>query len=237
MTEGRRAVSFSPMRKAIARRMVQSKQEAPHFYVSRDLEMDAALSALAAANEGREKAERASVTALLVRALASTLTASPSFNAVWNDDVLEEVDAANIGVAIDLGDGGLIAPALLDCGSKSVATISTELRDLVGRTKAGKLRAPEIAEGTFTLSNLGMLGVTSFAAIVTPPQVSTLATGATEARAVVRDGEIVVRQVMSATLSSDHRAVDGAGAARLLADLQTRLDEAATWVADGAPEA
>jgi pyruvate dehydrogenase E2 component (dihydrolipoamide acetyltransferase) len=237
MTEGRRTVSFSPMRKAIARRMVQSKQEAPHFYVSRDLEMDVALSALAAANEGRERSERASVTALLVRALASTLTAFPSFNAVWNDDALEEVDAANIGVAIDLGDGGLIAPALLDCSSKSVGTISTELRDLVGRTKAGKLRAPEIAEGTFTLSNLGMLGVTSFAAIVTPPQVSTLATGATEARAVVRDGEVVVRQVMSATLSSDHRAVDGAGAARLLADLQTRLDDAATWVTDGAPEA
>ena len=237
MTEGRRVVSFSPMRKAIARRMVQSKQEAPHFYVSRDIEMDTALAALAAANEGREKGERASVTALLVRALASTLGAFPAYNAVWNEDALEEVEAANIGVAIDLGDGGLIAPALLDCGSKSVATISTELRDLVTRTKAGKLRAPEISEGTFTLSNLGMLGVTSFAAIVTPPQVSTLATGATEPRAVVRDGEIVVRQMMSATLSSDHRALDGAGAARLLADLQERLDDAAAWVTDGSSEA
>lgn len=237
MTDGRRAVTFSPMRKAIARRMVRSKQEAPHFYVSRDLEMDAALAALAVANGGREPGERASVTALLVRAIAATLSAFPAFNAVWNEDVLEEVDAANIGVAIDLGDGGLIAPALLDCGNKSVATISTELRDLVTRTKASKLRAPEIAEGTFTLSNLGMLGVTLFAAIVTPPQVSTLATGATEARAVVRDDEIVVRQMMSATLSSNHRSVDGAGAARLLADLQERLDDAATWVTGGSSEA
>ncbi|CAN5467161.1 hypothetical protein BH24CHL9_BH24CHL9_13550 [soil metagenome] len=231
MSEGRRPVAFSPMRKAIARRMAQSKREAPHFYVSRDLEMDAALDALAALNESRAREERASVTALLLRALALTLVEHPAFNAVWVEESLEQVAAVNIAVAIDLGESGLIAPALLGCEAKSVAGISDELRDLVERTRAGKLRAAEISEGTFTLSNLGMLGVTSFAAIVTLPQVSTLATRATEARAVVRDGAIVVRRMMSTTLSSDHRAVDGAGAARVLATLQERLDDAAAWLA------
>lgn len=230
MTEGRTPVVFDRMRQAIARRMVQSKQTAPHFYVSRDLEMNAAMDALAAFNEGRAKEERATVTALLLKAIASTLTAYPAFNAVWNGETLERVDAVNLGVAIDLGDAGLIAPALLDCAGKSVDQLGAELRDLVARAKVGKLRAPEIAEGTFTLSNLGGLGVTSFTAIITPPQVAILATGATEQRAVVRDGQVVIRRIMSATLSSDHRAVDGAGAARLLADLQERLSSAADWL-------
>lgn len=231
MTQGRTPVTFDKMRQAIARRMVQSKQTAPHFYVSRDLEMDAAMDALAAFNEGRAKEERATVTGMLLKAIASTLTAYPSFNAVWNGETLERVDAINLGVAIDLGDAGLIAPAVLDCASKSVDQLGAELRDLVARAKIGRLRAPEIAEGTFTLSNLGGLGVTGFTAIITPPQVAILATGATEPRAVVRDGEIVIRRIMSATLSSDHRAVDGAGAARLLGDLQDRLSTAGDWLA------
>ncbi len=231
MTEGRTPVTFDKMRQAIARRMVQSKQSAPHFYVSRDLEMDAAMDALAAFNEGRAKEERATVTGLLLKAIASTLTAFPAFNAVWNGETLERVDAVNLGVAIDLGDAGLIAPCLLDCATKSVDRLGAELRDLVSRAKVGRLKAPEIADGTFTLSNLGGLGVTSFTAIITPPQVAILATGATEQRAVVRDGQVVVRRIMSATLSSDHRAVDGAGAARLLADLQERLSTAADWLA------
>ena len=231
MTQGRTPVTFDKMRQAIARRMVQSKQTAPHFYVSRDLEMDAAMDALAAFNEGRAKEERATVTGLLLKAIASTLTAVPAFNAVWNGEVLERVDAINLGVAIDLGDAGLIAPAVLDCASKSVDQLGAELRDLVVRSKLGKLRAPEIAEGTFTLSNLGGLGVTGFTAIITPPQVAILATGATEPRPVVRDGQVVIRRMMSATLSSDHRAVDGAGAARLLGYLQERLSTAGEWLA------
>jgi len=231
MTQGRTPVTFDRMRQAIARRMVQSKQSAPHFYVSRDLEMDAAMDALAALNEGRAKEERATVTALLLKAIASTLTAYPAFNAVWNGETLERVDAINLGVAIDLGDAGLIAPALLDCATKSVDQLGGELRDLVARARIGKLRAPEIAEGTFTLSNLGGLGVTGFTAIITPPQVAILATGVTEPRAVVRDGQVVIRRMMSATLSSDHRAVDGAGAARVLGGLQDRLSSAGDWLA------
>lgn len=230
MADGRHPVTFTPMRAAIARRMVQSKTQAPHFYVSRDLEMDAGLDALATLNAGREKDARSSVSALLLKAVAATLGAFPAFNSIWNGDTLERVDAINLGVAIDLGEGGLIAPAILACESKDVDQLASDLRDLANRARAGKLRAPEISEGTFTLTNLGMLGVTSFTAIITPPQVSTLATGATEARVVVRDGQMVIRRMMSATLSSDHRAVDGAGAARLLADLQERLHSAAEWV-------
>jgi pyruvate dehydrogenase E2 component (dihydrolipoamide acetyltransferase) len=230
MTEGRHPVTFTPMRSAIARRMVQSKQVAPHFYVTRDLEMDPVLDALGALNEGRTDAERVSVTALLVRALALTLRQHPAFNAVWDGDTLERVDAVNVCVAIDLGDGGLIAPALLNCDQKGVSEIAADLRDLVARTRAGRLKPPEIADGTFTLTNLGTLGVTQFTAIITPPQVSILATGVTEPRPVVRDGQVVVRRLLTATLSADHRAVDGAGAARLLADLQDRLGAPADWV-------
>jgi pyruvate dehydrogenase E2 component (dihydrolipoamide acetyltransferase) len=232
MSQGRHPVTFDRMRQAIARRMVASKASAPHFYISRDLEMDAAFDALEARNQDRAKEDRTTVTALLLMAVAHTLVAHPSFNAVWDGETLVRVDAVNLGVAIDLGDAGLIAPALLDCASKSADQLGAELRDLVMRAKAGRLRAPEISDGTFTLSNLGTLGVTSFTAIITPPQVAILATGATAERPVVRDGQVVIRRIMSATLSSDHRAVDGAGAARLLADLQERLTTAADWLAE-----
>ena len=164
MADGRHPVTFTPMRAAIARRMVQSKTQAPHFYVSRDLEMDAAMDALSSLNEGREKEQRSSVSALLLKAVASTLQAFPAFNAVWNGDTLERVDAVNLGIAIDLGEGGLIAPAILGCEGKSVDQLATDLRDLATRARAGKLRAPEISEGTFTLTNLGMFEVTSFTA-------------------------------------------------------------------------
>ena len=139
--------------------------------------------------------------------------------------MVEVVDAINIGVAIALDDG-LIAPALLDCRERGVEDLAAGLADLVARTRAGKLRGPEIADGTFTLSNLGMFEVTQFTAIITPPQVAILATARTEPRAVVRDGAVVARQVMTATLSSDHRVVDGVGAARFLATFKGLVEAA-----------
>lgn len=208
MTEGRHPIAQTPMRRAIARRMVESKTNAPHFYLSTDIEMDAMLDAVDARNAGRERDARVTVTAFLLRALALTLAEHPTFNAVWNGDVVEVVDALNIGVAIALDDG-LIAPALLDCRARGVEDLSTGLADLVARTRADKLRGPEIADGTFTLSNLGMFEVTQFTAIITPPQVAILATARSEPRAVVRDAKIVARRIMTATLSSDHRVVDG----------------------------
>lgn len=231
MTEsvpGRHPVAPSPMRRAIARRMVESKQSAPHFYLSTEIAMDALLDLVDATNEGRAREDRVTVTAFLLRAVALTLAEHPAFNAVWNGDVVERVDDLNIGVAIALDDG-LVAPALLDCRDRSIADLAAGLGDLVGRTRAGKLRAPEINDGTFTLSNLGMFDVTQFTAIITPPQVAILATARTVERAVVRDGAIVVGRVMTATLSSDHRVVDGVGAARLLGTLKGLLEAPAQW--------
>ncbi len=226
--EGRHPVSQGPMRRAIARRMTESKRQAPHFYLSTEIEMDALLAAVEQANEGRPREERVAVTSFLVRAVALTLVEHPAFNAVWNGDVIERVDAINIGVAIALDDG-LIAPALLDCRERGMADLAAGLSGLVERTRTGKLRAAEIAEGTFTLSNLGMFEVTAFTAIITPPQVAILATARTVERPVVRDGEIVVRHVMTATLSSDHRVVDGAGAARFLGTLKDLIEGPADW--------
>jgi pyruvate dehydrogenase E2 component (dihydrolipoamide acetyltransferase) len=220
---GRTPVTFTPMRAAIGRRMVESKSKSPHFYVSTDIEMEAVTAANNTLNEGKSGDDRVTITAWLVRALAQSLAAAPALNAVWSGETLERVDQINIGIAIAIPDG-LIAPALLDCGSKDLATISSELRDLVARTKANKLKPAEFADATFTLSNLGSFPVTQFTAIVTPPQVAILATGRSEQRAVVRDGAVVARQMLTATLSADHRAVDGALVAAFLGDLKSRLE-------------
>lgn len=221
------------MRRAIARRMVESKGRAPHFYLSTDVEMDALMATAERFNIGRAKEARLSVTAFLIRAVALTLAEHPMFNAVWNEDVVEQADSINVGVAIALDDG-LIAPALIDCRDRSVEDLATALGDLVARTRIGKLRAPEINDGTFTLSNLGMFEVSAFTAIITPPQVAILATARTEARAVVRDDGVVIRRMMTATLSSDHRVVDGVGAARFLETLKGLVEAPAAWTGEGA---
>lgn len=229
MSDGRQEVTPTRMRAAIARRMTHSKQQAPHFYVSAEIEMDAVIDAADRLNTDRPRKERVSLTAFLVRALAEVLPMHPMFNAVWRDDgALERVEAVNIGVAIAVEDG-LIAPALLDCAGRSVDEIGAGLRDLVERTRSDRLRAAEINDVTFTLSNLGMYDISAFTAIINPPQVAILATATTEARAVVRDGQVAVRQVMTATLSADHRAVDGVGAAELLADLKEALASPGSW--------
>jgi len=216
------------MRRAIARRMVESKQQVPHFYLSTEIEMDALLGVAEQANLGRPREDRLTVTAFLLRAVALTLSEHPTFNSVWNGDAIERWDAINIGVAIALDDG-LIAPALLDCRERDVADLAQGLADLVARTRAGKLRAPEIGEGTFTLSNLGMFEVTAFTAIITPPQVAILTTARTVERPVVRDGAVVVRRMMTATLSSDHRVVDGVGAAGFLGTLKRLIEAPGDW--------
>ena len=226
---GRTPVAFTPMRSAIARRMVQSKQQAPHFYVTAALDMEALSEAAERLNAGRPAEARVSLTAFLLKAVALTLAEHRSFNAVWEGDSLQLVEAVNIGVAIAL-DEGIIAPAILACERLDVEELAAALRDLVARTRAGRLRGPELADATFTLSNLGMFEVDQFTAIVVPPQVAILATGKAEPRAVVRQGRVVVRRTMNATLSSDHRAVDGAGAARFLSTLKGLVEQPDRWV-------
>ncbi len=177
--------------------------------------MDAIFAASAERNEGRLREERVTITAYLLRALTLTLVEHPAFNAVWDGDSLVQVDAVNIGVAISLHDG-LLAPALLGCGDRSVEDLARGLGELVARTRAGRLRAPEINEATFTLSNLGMFDVSGFTAIITPPQVAVLAAARPVNRWVVSKDVPELTAVMTATLSADHRAVDGADAARFL---------------------
>ena len=232
MIDGRTPVELSPIRRTIARRMSESKQRVPHFYETAIVEMDGVLAGLAEMNAAREQGERVTITAVLVHALAETLVEHPAFNAVWEGDDLIRRTAVNIGVAIDVPDG-LIAPALLGCESRDLESIAVGLHDLVARTKAGKIKAPEWADATFTLSNLGMFEIAQFTAIVVPPQVAILAVGKTIAMPVVRDGAVVVRQVVQATLSADHRAVDGAGGARFLGTLKAHLEEPG-WIQKGA---
>jgi pyruvate dehydrogenase E2 component (dihydrolipoamide acetyltransferase) len=229
MVAGRKPVSLSPMRAAIARRMVQSKQQAPHFYVSAELDMEALLEAADRLNAGRDEEERITLTAFLVKAVALSLVEHRAFNAVWNGDSLELVEAVNVGVAIALDDG-LIAPALLDCDRTSVESLGAALRDLTRRARAGRLRQPEMTDATFTLSNLGAFEVSQFTAIVTPPQVAILATARVGPRAVVHDGTLVARRMMTATLSSDHRAVDGVAAARFLGTLRGFVEQPDAWI-------
>ena len=227
-TPGRTPVKATAMRTAIARRMVQSKQQVPHFYVTSEIEVDALAGAVERHNEGRGKDDRVTLTAYLIRATATALVHHPEFNAAWNGDTLERWDAVNIGVAIAVEDG-LIAPALLDCANRDVDDIAMGLADLTARTRAGRLKAQEMTDGTFTLSNLGMFEVSQFTAIVTPPQVAILATGRSYERAVVRDGQLVNRRILQATISADHRAVDGAGAARFLGTLKGLLEAPGGW--------
>ncbi|HET7028297.1 MAG TPA: dihydrolipoamide acetyltransferase family protein [Candidatus Limnocylindrales bacterium] len=224
---GRRVVPLSPMRSAIARRMTQSKQHAPHIYLTAEAGIDDALSVLDRLNAGRPREERITLTALLVRALVLTLPEEPALNAWWTDAGPELIDEPTIGVAIALDDG-LIAPALVDSAERDLAGLADALRDLTTRARAGRLRSREMTEATFTLTNLGMFPITQFAAIINPPQVGILAVGRGEPRPRVVDGTVAVRTMTTMTLSADHRAVDGAVGARFLGRLKARL-EVPTW--------
>jgi pyruvate dehydrogenase E2 component (dihydrolipoamide acetyltransferase) len=209
------------MRSAIARRMVKSKQEAPHFYVATEVVVDAALAEterLAA-----ESGQRVTLTSLLVRAAAAALAEHPDLNAVWREEGLIRMRAINVGVAVALEDG-LIAPALLGCDTLTTLEVSAALRDLVERARAGKLRGSELTDATFTLSNLGMFEVNAFAAIVTPPQVAILATGRAYRRPQYDGDRLVPRMLLTATLSADHRAVDGADAGRFMNTFKQTLE-------------
>jgi pyruvate dehydrogenase E2 component (dihydrolipoamide acetyltransferase) len=218
-------VTVSGMRAAIARRMQASKQEIPHFYLSAEIRMDAALEEVESLNRAGD-GPRVSLSALLVRACALTLREHPSFNAVWTPKGPALAEQVNVSVAVAL-DGGLVAPAVLNADRLDVRGTAEALSDLVGRARHGKLRGAEITEGTFTVSNLGMFDIASFTAIVTLPQVAVLATGKVEKRPLWNGEGFVPASIMNATLSCDHRAVDGADAARFLATLHELLQEPA----------
>lgn len=221
MTVTGELIPQTPMRKAIARRMSDSKREAPHFYASTEIEMDAAATFVA--EESNRTGHRITTTAALTRASVAALRNCPRVNCIWTDKGLLQVQQVNVGIAIAVDDG-LIAPALLEADQLDLAGIATALDDLVERARIGKLRASEMSDATFTISNLGMFDISAFSAIVTPPQVAILAAGRAVARLVPGDSGPRVASVLTATLSVDHRALDGVDAARFLASFKQTLE-------------
>ena len=214
---------LSPMLKAVAQRMGQSKSTVPHFYAESEIDMTRAMEMRSELNAGLDgTGEKLSVNDLIVRACAIALMEHPQAHRSYVDGKHVYHAHANVGIAVALDDG-LIVPVVKEADTKSVRRLSTEARDLAVRAREGRLKQREIEGGTFTVSNLGMLDVATFAAIINPPESAILAVGATTPRPVVVDGQIAVRQIMRVTLSCDHRACSGADGARLLQTIKRYL--------------
>jgi len=223
-------VPHTSIRKVIARRMLESKQTVPHFYLTVDLEIDALLAARQAINAVAEKrGSKVSVNDMMIKACAKALRDHPECNASWTEDEMIQYGAVDISVAVAT-DRGLITPIVRSADMKGLAQIATEMKDLAARAKTGKLKLDEFQGGGFTISNLGMFGINSFAAIINPPQAMILAVGMGEERAVVRKGQMVVRNMMSCTLAVDHRVVDGAMGAQYLQTLRAYVEQPAAML-------
>ncbi|MBV8061846.1 MAG: pyruvate dehydrogenase complex dihydrolipoamide acetyltransferase [Alphaproteobacteria bacterium] len=207
------ALSNSSVRKVIARRLLESKQQVPHFYLSVDCELDELLTLRKQLNE--VSATKISVNDFIVRAVGVALKKIPAANASWTDEAILQYKDADVSVAVATPNG-LITPIVKKADTKSLAQISSEMKDLAARARDGKLKPEEFQGGGFSISNLGMYGVREFAAIINPPQSCILAVGAGEQRAVVKNGQLAVATVMTVTLSVDHRSVDGAVGAEFL---------------------
>jgi pyruvate dehydrogenase E2 component (dihydrolipoamide acetyltransferase) len=214
ITAPHKVIPHSSMRKVIAKRLTEAKSTIPHFYVSMDIEIDAMNALLAQLNAKAPKegpgAYLITINDMVIKATAATLRKVPTVNASWTDDGMVFYDDVDISVAVSIPDG-LITPIIRKADQKGLATISREMKDLAGRARAGKLKPEEFQGGGFSISNMGMFGVSEFSAIINPPQAAILAVAAGRKRPVVnKDGELAVATVMTCTLSVDHRVVDGA---------------------------
>ena len=216
-------VPLTRMRQQIARVTVGSKTTIPHFYVTTDIDMTEAMSLRREINQSLEGDVRVSVNDLVIKACVHTIRSYPKFNSSYTDEGIRMHESINIGMAI-ADDDGLIMPAILDCGSKSLTEISAASKDLARRSQSGTLQAEEYTGGTFSISNMGMFDVTSFVAIIQPPQSAVLAIGTVQKRPVVQGDSVVVREIMSATLSVDHRVSDGAEGAQFIVQLKEYLE-------------
>ncbi len=224
-------VPHTSIRKVIARRMLESKQTVPHFYLTVDFEIDALLTARTAINAVVEKkGAKVSVNDMVIKACAKALRDHPECNASWTEEEMIQYGAVDISVAVAT-DRGLITPIVRNADMKGLAQISVEMKDLASRAKSGKLKLEEFQGGGFTISNLGMFGVHDFGAIINTPQAMILAVGAGEERVVVRKGEMVIRNIMSCTLAVDHRVVDGALGAQFLQTLKSYIEQPAAMLA------
>jgi pyruvate dehydrogenase E2 component (dihydrolipoamide acetyltransferase) len=219
---------LTAMRRVIARRLTESKQTVPHFYLTIDCELDALLKIRTELN-AKSDAYRISVNDFLIRAAALALRKVPAANASWSDDAILLWDTVDVAVAVALDDG-LITPIVKAADRKGLAMIAKETKDLVARARAGKLKLEEFQGGTFSISNLGMYGVREFAAVINPPHGGILAVGAGAPRPVAKNGALTVATLMSCTLSCDHRAVDGAIGAQFLAAFKKLVEDPLTML-------
>jgi pyruvate dehydrogenase E2 component (dihydrolipoamide acetyltransferase) len=217
----------SAMRRVIARRLAESKQTVPHFYMSVDCAIDDLLKIRATLNARSES--KISINDFVIRAAALALRQVPAANASWSDDAILLWQRVDVAVAVALDDG-LITPIVKGADQKGLAQIALETKDLAERARAGKLKLEEFQGGTFSISNLGMYGIREFAAVINPPQGCILAVGVGEPRPVVRDGQLAVATVMTCTLSCDHRVVDGAVGAQLLAAFKKLIEDPLTML-------
>jgi len=220
------------MRKTIARRLVEAKTTIPHFYLTLDCEIDALLALRSQLNaaaptrktdKGDMPAYKLSVNDMIIKAMALALRDVPTANVSWTDSAMVQHRHSDVGVAVSIP-GGLITPIVRKAEEKSLSTISNEMKDLAKRARERKLKPEEYQGGTTAVSNLGMFGIKDFSAVINPPHATILAVGAGEERAVVKNGEIKIANVMSVTLSTDHRAVDGALGAELLAAFKRYIE-------------
>jgi pyruvate dehydrogenase E2 component (dihydrolipoamide acetyltransferase) len=221
-------VPHSSIRKVIARRLTEAKSTIPHFYVSMDVEIDALIKLMNDLNakspkEGQD-AYLITINDLVIKASAVTLRRVPTVNAAWTDEGMALFDDVDISIAVAIPDG-LITPIVRRADQKGLATISREMKDLAGRARAGKLKPEEFQGGGFSISNMGMFGVTEFAAIINPPQSAILAVAAGQKRPVVKNDSLAIATVMTCTLSVDHRVVDGALGARWLREFKRIVED------------
>jgi pyruvate dehydrogenase E2 component (dihydrolipoyllysine-residue acetyltransferase) len=210
------AIKLSNIRKTIARRLTESKQQVPHIYLTVDIQLDALLKLRGELNAGLEsRGVKLSVNDLLIKALAQALIEVPECNVSFAGDQLFKYSRADVSVAVSIP-AGLITPIIVGADTKSVSAISAEMKDLAARAKEGKLQPTEYQGGTASLSNMGMYGIKQFEAVINPPQGMIMAIGAGEKRPYVINDSLQIATVMSATGSFDHRAIDGADGARLM---------------------
>ena len=215
------AVPHSGMRRAIARRLTESKSTVPHFYLSADCNVDALLELRKRINE--TSPVKISVNDIVVKAVGCALMDVPEANVIWNPEAMHKFESADVSVAVAT-DGGLMTTVIRGVEKRQLSNLSLEISELAARARSGKLRQEELEGGSFAVTNLGMFGTKEFAAILNPPQSGILAVGAAAPRAIVQNGQIVIANVMTVTLSADHRAVDGALAAQLLAAFVNRVE-------------
>ncbi|WP_190822529.1 pyruvate dehydrogenase complex dihydrolipoamide acetyltransferase [Saccharopolyspora pogona] len=219
-------IPLSNIRKVTAKRLTESKQQAPHFYLTSAIDVTDLMAFRATLNERLQAAggPKVSVNDLIVKAVATALRANPAVNVSFAGDKMLQHKRINLGVAVAI-DNGLVVPVIKDADRKSVSEIAAESRELAGRAREGKLKLAEMSGGTFSISNLGMFGIEQFSAVINPPEAAILAVGAARDEVQVRDGEFVARKILRATLSADHRAVDGAVGAAFLQLLTGLLED------------